>query len=115
MYCKIGQKEWDHFVSVVLFAYRTKKHKTTEYTPFYLMYGQQATLPVELKIPGKNEVTTENLLLNRLYQLIDQLENVHHEVVDRVSHKQEAQKNQHDQAGISKKLKIGDKVLVKRT
>src|ERR1041384_865811 len=109
------EKEWDHFVSAVLFAYRTKKHKTTEYTPFYLMYGRQATLPVELKIPGGNEVTTENPLLNRLYQLIDQLENAHHKVVDRISHKQEAQKNRHDQAGISKKLKIGDKVLVERT
>ena len=53
--------------------------------------------------------------MNRLYQLIDQLENAHHEVVDRIAHKQEAQKNQHDQAGISKKLKIGDKVLVERT
>ena len=70
---------------------------------------------MELKIPGGNEITTENPLLNRLYQLIDQLENAHHEVVDRISHKQEAQKNRHEQVEISKKLKIGDKVLIEHT
>src|ERR1051325_4524086 len=48
-------KEWDEFVEATLFAYRTKKHKTTGYTPFYLMHGRQATLPINLKLPGKEE------------------------------------------------------------
>ena len=60
-------KKWDHFVDAVLFAYRTKKHKITGFTPFYLLYGRQATLPIELKIPGGIENETENPLLARLY------------------------------------------------
>src|SRR3989440_12500987 len=108
-------REWDHFVDAVLFAYRTKKHKTTGFTPFYLLYGRQATLPIELKIPGGIENETENPLLARLYQLIDQLENDRQEVISRVTRGQQIQKQRHDQTGISKKLKIGDKVLVERT
>ena len=33
------ENEWDTYVSSVLFAYRTMKHKSTGYIPFYLMYG----------------------------------------------------------------------------
>ena len=32
-------KEWDQLVDATLFAYRTKKHSTTGFTPFYLVYG----------------------------------------------------------------------------
>ena len=32
------EHEWDNYVSSVLFAYHTMKHKSTNYTPFYLMY-----------------------------------------------------------------------------
>ena len=53
MYCKISNdndKKWDEYINSILFAYRTMKHKSTGYSPFYLMYGRQAKLPVELKI-----------------------------------------------------------------
>ena len=80
------------------------------------MYGRQTTLPLDLKISGENEENdAENPLLARLYQLIDQLENDHQEALDRITQGQQQQKDRHDQAGISQKLKIGDKVLVERT
>ena len=36
---KDENKEWDDYVNAVLLAYRTKKHETTGFTPFYLVYG----------------------------------------------------------------------------
>lgn len=109
-------KEWDNFVDATLFAYRTKKHKTTGYTPFYLMYGRQATLPIELKIPGVVEPNEDkDPLLSRLYHLIEQLENDRQNVKNKVTQEQQRQKERHDQKGVSEKLKIGDKVLVERS
>ena len=100
----------------MLFAYRTKKHKTTGYTPFYLMYGRQATLPIELKIPGVVEPNEDkDPLLSRLYHLIEQLENDCQNVRNKVTQEQQRQKERHDQKGVSEKLKIGDKVLVERS
>ena len=109
-----GEKDWDQYVEATLFAYRTKVHKTTGHTPFYLVYGRQATLPVELIIPsGKMEAEkTEGNLMNRLYQIIETLEEDRHEVVARVQKDQQKQKSRHDQKGISTQLNIGEKVLV---
>ncbi|GBC00600.1 hypothetical protein RclHR1_03900017 [Rhizophagus clarus] len=67
-------KEWDQLVDATLFAYRTKKHSTTGFTPFYLVYGRQATLPIDLKLPNIQEKDEQNPLLARLYQLIENLE-----------------------------------------
>ena len=107
-------KEWDQYVDATLFAYRTKKHNTTGYTPFYLMYGRKATLPIDLKIPGLNE-ESHNPLMERLYKLIDQLENDRQHVIGTIEKEQARQKRRYDRQGISEKLSIGDKVLVERT
>ena len=41
-------ENWDEFVRQICMAYNTSVHPTTGFTPFYLMFGQQAKLPVEL-------------------------------------------------------------------
>ena len=35
-----NHKEWDQFIHSILLAYRTKQHKATGKTPFYLVYGR---------------------------------------------------------------------------
>src|ERR1043165_479849 len=108
-------KEWDQLLDATLFAYRTKKHKTTGFTPFYLMYGRQATLPLDLKIPGNENEKKGSPLLARIYQIIENIEIDRQEVKDKIDKEQQKQKSRHDQQGISEKLNIGDKVLVERT
>ena len=46
-----GTDEWDQHIPAVLLAYRTKRHATTGYTLFQLVYGRQATLPIEMILP----------------------------------------------------------------
>lgn len=43
----VNQDEWVKALPGVLFAYRTSVQKSTGYTPFFLMYGRQAKLPIE--------------------------------------------------------------------
>ena len=110
-----NNREWDQFVDAVLLAYRTKRHKTTSKTPFYLVYGREATLPLDLKIPSNMKENEDDPMLERLYQLIIELEDTHIEVSQRIEREQQKQKQVYDQQGISEKLKIGDQVLVERT
>ena len=40
--------DWDQLIDNVLFAYRSSRHDSTKCTPFLLMYGREARLPIDL-------------------------------------------------------------------
>ena len=45
-----NQSEWDKLFDSVLFAYRTSKQASTQFSPFFLLYGREPRLPIELSI-----------------------------------------------------------------
>lgn len=49
--------DWDEHLDNILFAYRSSRHDSTKCTPFLLMYGREARLPVELS-GNKSEAST---------------------------------------------------------
>ena len=49
-YINDEQDDWDQYLDSILFSYRTSKHASTHYSPFFLMYGRDPILPVELKV-----------------------------------------------------------------
>ena len=55
----IGEKKesWDIFLDTCTFAYNTSLQKSTNYTPFEVMFGQQAILPVDFD-DGKHQNAT---------------------------------------------------------
>ena len=55
------QRDWDEWISTVLFAYRTAKHASTGESPFKLMFGRESRTPLDVML-GKDEppsLTTE--------------------------------------------------------
>ena len=42
------QDDWGELVDNVLFAYRSSRHDSTKSSPFLLMYGHEARLPIDL-------------------------------------------------------------------
>jgi hypothetical protein len=114
---KDDDKEWDDYVDAILLAYRTKRHETTGFTPFYLMHGRQARLPVELMVESSVSMEKDlpEALLERTFHIMDRLDRDLNKVRERVSEKQKSQKQRHDDKGVSPKLNIGDKVLVEQS
>jgi transposase InsO family protein len=43
-----GQTNWDEFLDCALFAYRTTVCRTSDETPFFLLYGRDPILPADL-------------------------------------------------------------------
>ena len=75
---KKKDEDWDIHIPAILFAYRTKRYATTGYTPFQLVYGWQAILPIKTAIPIDSEplhydIDLENSILYRAFELIDEL------------------------------------------
>lgn len=46
----VAQKsaDWDEYLDAVMFGLRTKKQITTQFSPFFLMFGREARYPTEV-------------------------------------------------------------------
>ena len=65
---------WDQHLNVALWAYRTSFHTSLGFTPFHLVYGQEAILPIEvelasLRIQAVNHLKPKEKLKERILQL----------------------------------------------
>ena len=47
-----SEDDWDELIDNVLFAYRTSKQDSTKFTPFFLMHGREARLPIDISDIG---------------------------------------------------------------
>ena len=75
---KEKDKDWDIYISAILFAYRTKRYTTIRYIPFQLVYGCQAILPIKTTIlielvELNDEIDLEDSILYWAFELIDEL------------------------------------------
>jgi transposase InsO family protein len=113
-------KQWDLFVSASLFAYRTTKHSVTKQTPFFLIYGRQAVMPIELQIQTYPEepITSENfddLLLRRTHDLIGTTVEARITAKERIKLTQDLQKERHDKKISQRSFQQNDLVLEYRS
>lgn len=44
-----NEAEWDEHLESVMLAYRSAKHSSTGFTPYFLMFGREVRLPIELE------------------------------------------------------------------
>src|SRR5204862_6168812 len=95
-----NKDDWDLYIPSALFAYRVKRHSTTRHEPFYLMYGRDATLPIEFAIPTMQaEVTKtdeQEDLLSRIQRLTGKVVEDRLVTQDLIHKAQEKVKLRHD-------------------
>src|SRR5437667_4033914 len=110
---KVSRKEdeWDEHIESVLFAYRTTRHNTTKKTPFFMVYGREAILPIEEFKNGKD--FGKDAIIERSYDLIN-LVDERIKALENIERSQVQQKNRHDtKIKEETKFNIGDKILLK--
>jgi len=114
-----GKLGWVDFIPWVLFADRTTIHGPTGYTPFYMVYGREAVLPIETKYPtwrtlGWDKVLDrETLLLYRTRQIMMRNEDLEESRLRKDRRRREGKEYFDNHHQIRKEpLKVGDLVLV---
>jgi len=113
---------WDELLSSAIFSYRTTPHSTTGYTPFFLMHGREAILPLEFTIPThrftpSKPLDTQDWIKARLNILIGTLVQAQAQAQRRIELAQHSYKERHDKQNNAQpqaQFKIGDQVLKKR-
>jgi hypothetical protein len=101
-------------------AYQTKRHATTGYTPFQLVYGRQATLPIELIIPVEppididTEIDLQDSILQRAYDLIEKLPRIQANALENTEKSQQKQKEHFDSKIRIETFEIGEKVWIQK-
>ncbi|MCO5595703.1 hypothetical protein L7F22_049749 [Adiantum nelumboides] len=73
---KTKTKLWDDFLDGALWAYRTTYKEAMDFTPFHLVYGQEALQPIKLNIPtmrlhGKASQRKEEAWTQRSFTLAE--------------------------------------------
>ncbi len=96
--------DWDKFVRPTLMAYNTSRQNSTKMTPYFLMYGRTAKLPLE------EEVLSKNTLLDRVITMIHKLPIFRESA--RIAIKRAQEKMRHEYpVQQSTKFQVGDQVL----
>ena len=53
---------WDEHLDHCMFAYNTSRHESSLYSPFEVMFGRKATIPIELEYEKEGSVLLEAYL-----------------------------------------------------
>ena len=56
-YIPANQRDWDEHLPLLLLAYRSSVHESTHQTPYIMMLGRHALLPVDLVCPQSSAET----------------------------------------------------------
>ena len=101
------QKDWDDLLPYLCLAYNTSVHSSTGSTPYFLLYGREATLPVDIAM----DWIPEAQLNQGIFEKMEMARNLAKENLIRT---QEYQKKVYDERhGTENKFEIGELVLVR--
>lgn len=116
------ENDWDLYLDSVLFSYRVSKQDSTKFSPFFLVYGRQARLPIEFNMKpekddfGKSDEEEEELDSN-LDEHVEKMVSVRRKALENIKKAQERQKYYYDKKNCSsnKLYEIGKLVLLKNS
>ena len=108
-----NQRDWDKYLSYLLFAYREAAQESTGFAPFELLYGRHVHGPLEtLRESWTGEEVEEPSTLESLSQIRTRLEEMARVVEKNMKKTQKKQKHHYDKTAKERKLEVGDQVLV---
>ena len=105
--------EWEQHLRRLCLAYNTSIHPTTGHSPFSLMFGRQARMPVDIMLG--TTVPSSSTIPRYVATLRSSLETAYAHVREHMGHQLEQQKKQYDLKTSGCPFKCGDLVWLHST
>lgn len=113
----IEQKQnWKKYVGPMVHAYNSLRQETTGHTPYFLMFGRQPRLPVDISFGLDNTKQTngeKQPMSSYVSDLKNRLEKAHELALKATKTTQEKQETCYDKRVRGNNIEVGDRVLVK--
>ena len=106
-----NQANWEQCIRKVSFAYNSSVHSSTRFTPFFLMFGHQAKLPVDLMY-GSSPQEVMLPVGEYVQNLRNTLQNAYALVRERLQVEHQRQKDFYDEKVYGKPFEVGEMVWV---
>ena len=100
--------DWEVYIRKLCFAYNTSIHSSTGYSPFFLMMGRQASIPIDLMFPVNKEQEKE--VPAYVHQLREGLQSAYALVREQCETEHQRQKAIYDKKAHGRPYEKGDLV-----
>jgi len=102
--------DWDVFLPYVTFAYNTTKQASANYSPFFLLYGREARLPIDVTLQtGRPTYFYDSD--EYAMQLREMLSRAYQTAGTNIQRAQDKQKRNYDRTALDLQFNVGDKVF----
>lgn len=105
--------DWSTHVGPLVHAYNASRHESTNYSPFYLMFGREPRLPIDVALG--HEFHTDGKTYSKFVEsLRERLTEAYQIATSEANKASDGQKKTYDRHTRDMVLSIGDRVLVRR-
>ena len=110
MYIDLDRQNWSKFIPYCVFAYNTSVQETTKHTPYYMVFGRGATLPIDVMTRTDDEVYTneDEFIKKRIINM-----RLAHQFAEAAHRKIHLKYLANLEASKHEKYEVGDKVYCK--
>lgn len=105
MYVRRDHRDWDKYLAHAVFAYNTTVQDSTGYSPFYLMHGYEAKMPLDATDPNPEQSLSDHF---------ERLQEARERAVEATLKTQQVQKQQYDRGRRVVLYQAGEKVWLYR-
>ena len=106
------KKDWKSHVGALVHAYNATRHDSTQHSPFYLLFGREPRLPIDVAL-DLPETPGQKTYVKYVRDLREHLRNSYQHVVEENSRASSDQKKYFDRKARASVLSPGDRVLIK--
>ena len=109
------KQKWSQQVSLLVHAYNCSRNDSTGYSPYFLMFGREARLPVDVAFGTSPDGEDETSHLQYVDKMRAELKNAYQLAVDAADQTHNRNKRRYDANVRNQVLEKGDRVLIRAT